>query len=90
MSAAVIARNAPAFRPEDWTLDAACRGADPGVFYPDERRSDAANPEAITICARCPVARECLTYALEHREEHGIWGGLNPSQRRQIQRRRTA
>lgn len=34
---------------------------------------------AKTVCARCPVWRECLTEAVERREEHGIWGGAGGS-----------
>jgi len=77
-----------AFEPDDWFHDAACRGTDPGIFYPaDGRRVDARNPEAIAICSSCTVRTECLTWALDHSEEHGIWGGLNPTQRRNLKRR---
>ncbi|MBM4504330.1 hypothetical protein GS582_10965 [Rhodococcus hoagii] len=34
------------------------------------------------ICERCPVLVECRTYALEHEERHGVWGGLTESERR--------
>lgn len=48
--------------------------------------------EAKTICARCPVADNCLEFAFETREEFGIWGGLTPRERhalrRKLQRRR--
>jgi WhiB family redox-sensing transcriptional regulator len=27
---------------------------------------------------------ECLSYALEIREPHGIWGGANEAERRQV------
>jgi WhiB family redox-sensing transcriptional regulator len=30
------------------------------------------------------VRRECLGYALEIREPHGIWGGLNENERREL------
>lgn len=30
------------------------------------------------ICVGCPVRRECLSYALQARMVHGVWGGLDP------------
>ena len=37
---------------------------------------------------QCPVRPECLEYALEVRETHGIWGGLNEMERRALLRAR--
>jgi WhiB family redox-sensing transcriptional regulator len=37
---------------------------------------------AKAICQECPVRQECLHYALDVGEPHGIWGGLNESERR--------
>jgi WhiB family redox-sensing transcriptional regulator len=34
------------------------------------------------------VRDECLEYALGIREPHGIWGGLNEFERRQLLRQR--
>ncbi len=34
------------------------------------------------ICLTCTVARQCLEFAIEHEEEHGIWGGRTANQRR--------
>ncbi len=57
---------------------AACRGEDLELFFAiDERRE----LEAKAVCQRCPVRWECLGYALETRQRHGIWGGLNPDER---------
>jgi len=42
---------------------------------------------AKAICARCPVRDSCLAYALDTRQEFGIWGGLNEDERRAILRR---
>jgi WhiB family redox-sensing transcriptional regulator len=36
------------------------------------------------------VQPECLEYALEIREAHGVWGGLNEMERRAELRQRTA
>ncbi len=52
----------------------------PDQWYPDHsgRGSDA---RAKRICDRCYVQAQCLTYALDHDEDHGIWGGTTPQER---------
>lgn len=62
----------------NWLEDAACRPYPPHVFYPVTAGGDFV---AKTVCARCPVRRECLEYALQRPEEHGVWGGLNEQER---------
>ncbi len=69
----------------DWRLEAACAGADPDLFFPG--RGDNVEP-ARSFCRRCPVADDCLEYALEHGEKFGIWGGLAERPRREIRRDR--
>ncbi len=76
-----------------WQLDAACRGQDASLFFAPsyfEKREEKAGREARAkaYCARCPVREECLGYALSIREPHGIWGGLNEHERRQLLRER--
>lgn len=65
--------------------DAACRGEDPSFFFPSDGLGV---DEARRVCATCPVARECLEYALEHRIVHGVWGGCSERERKRILRRR--
>jgi WhiB family transcriptional regulator, redox-sensing transcriptional regulator len=68
-----------------WMMHARCRGARPTEFFP----SDGMGVEAAQrVCAVCPVRIECLEYALEHRIEHGVWGGASERERRRILRRR--
>jgi len=62
-----------------WQKHAACRGADPDLFYPG-RGGDSTT--AKKICDTCPVAAECLQHAIEIGERSGIWGGLSERQRR--------
>ena len=50
----------------------ACADMDPAVFYP--ARGQSATPAKVA-CRSCPVRAECLTYAVEHREWWGVWGG---------------
>lgn len=58
----------------DWTAQAACRGADPELFFP-ERGKDPRIKQAYAFCERCPVPDECAVYAQETGSEYGIWGG---------------
>lgn len=74
---------------QTWQVRAACRGPKSGVFFPPasgERRDDRELREARAkvICSECPVAAECLDYALSIKEPHGIWGGLNEHERSQL------
>ncbi|MET8546727.1 WhiB family transcriptional regulator, partial [Kitasatospora sp. NPDC004799] len=46
-----------------------------------------AERRAKMICAGCPVRTMCLANALERREPHGIFGGLNESERNSLLRR---
>ncbi len=68
-----------------WMADGPCRHHPTDVFFP----SDGAGVErARAICARCPIAERCLDYALEHRIEHGVWGGASERARRRMLRDR--
>lgn len=68
-----------------WHEDAACVGTDPDSFYPEPGPGLMADIAAAKrVCARCPVRRDCLRYALDHGEREGIWGGLSPSERRRL------
>jgi WhiB family transcriptional regulator, redox-sensing transcriptional regulator len=72
-----------------WQVKAACRGPHTALFFPPshfERKDDKEFREARAkaICATCPVKRPCLDYALRIREPHGIWGGLNEIERREL------
>ncbi|MGH9300649.1 MAG: WhiB family transcriptional regulator [Acidimicrobiales bacterium] len=72
---------------ELWQDRAACRGPQAAVFFPPshfERKEYKASREnkAKAICFSCPVRADCLDYALAIREPHGIWGGLNETERK--------
>lgn len=76
-----------------WRSDAACSGVGADLFFPaGERDEEAAAQihEAKGICACCPVRLHCLAFALSTRQEDGTWGGLTPSERRSLRRRRAA
>jgi WhiB family redox-sensing transcriptional regulator len=72
-----------------WQLRAACRGPQASVFFPPthfERKDEKEDREmrAKAICAGCAVKKPCLDYAVAIREPHGIWGGLNELERKQL------
>jgi WhiB family redox-sensing transcriptional regulator len=70
-----------------WREDAACLGVvDEISFFPDAEDLSAI-AQAKAICASCPVASECLTWAIETNQSEGIWGGHTPKERRSIRRR---
>ena len=76
-------------RATDWRRDAECRGPNGAWFYPPsrpERREERARREARAkmICGMCAVSRQCLDYAIETREQHGVWGGLTELERRAL------
>jgi len=68
---------------EDWRSAAACRFADPDLFFPvsDAGKSLEQVTEARMICAGCPVRRECLAFALRTQQAYGIWGGTTEEER---------
>lgn len=68
----------------DWNRDAACRFSDPDDLFVD----GAAQNRAKTVCGACLVRTECLAHALDHRVEHGVWGGMTERERRALLRRR--
>ncbi len=67
-----------------WQDLGACQNADPEAWFPEQ-----GGPTALAkdICRRCEVRTDCLEYALENREQHGIWGGLTERERTNLLRR---
>lgn len=60
----------------DWQIDALCAKADyqhaRDWFFSKEPKE---KYDAKNLCFGCPVRRQCLQWALEHRQIWGIWGG---------------
>ncbi len=69
-----------------WQDAAACRDRDDVDFFPTPD-DEAGTARAKAVCAGCPVADECLTFALETNQSEGIWGGMTASERQPIRRR---
>jgi WhiB family redox-sensing transcriptional regulator len=66
-------------------LGAACKGADPGLWFPGQGHGVGA---AKAVCAACPARTRCLEWALEAGETDGVWGGTSPEERAVIRRER--
>ena len=72
----------------EWQFEGACNEADPETFFSPQSERGARRRQreatAKSFCARCPVVDACLKHALEVRESHGVWGGLNADERRAL------
>jgi WhiB family redox-sensing transcriptional regulator len=67
----------------DWRGHAACRDADPELFFPLST-SDTSLLQieaAKQICRTCPVREPCLRWALDSGDA-GVWGGTTEDERR--------
>jgi WhiB family redox-sensing transcriptional regulator len=73
-------------RPPAWHALGACATADPDSWYPEQ---DKPSKAVLRVCAGCPVRDLCLDQAITDDEQHGIWGGLNPAERRTLTRTAT-
>jgi WhiB family redox-sensing transcriptional regulator len=66
----------------NWMPYGACHGADTELFFPIASAGRALKQvnSAKTVCGRCQVHADCLSYALETMQ-HGIWGGTTGDER---------
>jgi WhiB family transcriptional regulator, redox-sensing transcriptional regulator len=73
----------------DWRHHSACRDEDPELFFPIGNTGPALLQieEARAVCMRCGVREECLRWALDSGQDHGVWGGLSEDERRALKRR---
>jgi WhiB family redox-sensing transcriptional regulator len=72
-------------QPLDWQAYARCTEVDPEIFFPERGGSSKA---ARAVCSTCPVRAECLEYALNNKEQFGIWGGTSERERRRLRKER--
>jgi WhiB family redox-sensing transcriptional regulator len=82
-----------------WMNYAACKDVDPLVFFPEHLHENGisgpgAYATARVICGQCKVASQCLDYALAtfrtNEEDHGMWGGMSPRERRKYKKQQRA
>jgi WhiB family redox-sensing transcriptional regulator len=77
-----------------WTKKSACKGLPADWFYPAHEEEGSRGPLPIdqlvkneiicTFCSTCPVREQCLDYAMDNLEDHGIWGGVMPAVRKRL------
>jgi WhiB family redox-sensing transcriptional regulator len=85
-----------------WQNRAACNGTNVNLFYgsttegsreypPETRDRETRDREtrAKSFCRDCPVRTACLQYALDTGEKFGIWGGLDPDERKRYRRNKS-
>ena len=72
----------------DWRDQAACRHADPDLFFPVGTTGPVLRQveEAKRICQACPARRPCLDWALSHNVASGVWGATTEEERHAIRR----
>lgn len=80
----------------DWMARAACRNADPELFFaPDGERLTARNDReaaAKAVCVGCPVRSLCSALVLQFPRfcgNDGVWGGMTEAEREAARNRRS-
>lgn len=74
----------------DWRELAACVGTPIDWWFPTAAKNDeggdgCAPPEAVALCAQCPVRGDCLDHAIRH-EQFGVWAGMSAKQITRLRR----
>ncbi len=68
-----------------WKEEAACHGLT-DLFYGQSGEMPtqklARELAAVAVCHDCPLEAECLEFALETGEKHGVWGGRTEAELR--------
>ncbi|MEV5437057.1 WhiB family transcriptional regulator [Streptomyces sp. NPDC052682] len=72
----------------DWLRRAACVGEDPELFFPVGTSGPALRDIAAakSVCSRCEVVTDCLSYALGSGQASGVWGGTCEEERVELLR----
>ena len=75
---------------ERWWERAACLGIPSDIMFPCGNTAGISDRfiyrEALSYCSKCPVVKQCLSYAMELETDKqagrwGVWGGTTPRQR---------
>jgi WhiB family redox-sensing transcriptional regulator len=80
---------------QEWRDKSACIDADVNLFFPprDKNLYRSVSDQAKKYCfgkdgeSPCPVKAECLWYAIDSDEVHGIWGGMSHRERNALVRK---
>ncbi len=75
---------------DSWRKDAACKGTDPDLFFPQGTTGSAIEQieNAKAICRNCVAQLACLEFALATNQDSGIWGGTSEEERRKLRKSR--
>ena len=75
----------------NWLDAAACRDADPDLFFPIGTSGPALFQidKAKGVCGTCAARIQCLAWALKTEVSDGVWGGTTADERRTIRSQRT-
>jgi WhiB family redox-sensing transcriptional regulator len=62
----------------------------PDLYFPEGDEIGGAHYVRLAknACKKCPLILPCAEYAVKYREEYGVWGGLSPTDRKNIRRKR--
>jgi WhiB family redox-sensing transcriptional regulator len=69
------------FGETEWQDRGSCAQTDPEAFFVARGVSTS---EAKQVCMNCKVKAECLEYALDTNQVHGVWGGTSGRERRKL------
>jgi len=72
-----------------WRDHAACLEENPELFFPIGNADPAFHQieQAKVVCRHCEVAQTCLSWAIDSRQDAGVWGGLSEDERHALKRR---
>lgn len=68
-----------------WLDDAACGHLGPedlSMYFVDAGK--AISKDALELCRKCPVRKDCLDHAYTYEATSGYFGGMSPSRRRSL------
>jgi len=69
---------------DNWRDKAYCKQSSTQIdFYAEDKYTIKL---AKSMCTLCPVAHECLVFAVRNQERYGVWGGFTPRERNKITR----
>ena len=67
-----------------WMKRALCREVDPELFFPTAEMNR--TKDAKSVCQRCKVKNECLSWAMDNTDSGGVLGGTTEPERRRMRR----
>jgi len=73
---------------DDWRSNAACRSAEPDLFFPIGSTGSAIDQieAAKRVCNACEALEPCLEFALATNQESGVWGATSEDERRKLRK----